>query len=55
MGKQELSRIIERKRQELIQVVAINGLTSPKTIEYSKQLDDLLNTYNRLHTYAFTK
>jgi hypothetical protein len=49
VGKQELLQLIENKRQELIQVVAVNGLASSITIEYSKQLDDLLNTYNRLH------
>jgi stage 0 sporulation regulatory protein len=50
MGKQELLQQIEKKRQELIQVVAVNGLASSITIEYSKQLDELLNTYNRLLT-----
>ncbi|WP_246939660.1 Spo0E family sporulation regulatory protein-aspartic acid phosphatase [Bacillus pinisoli] len=49
MGKQELLQQIEHKRHELFQVVAKYGLSSDKTIESSKQLDDLLNTYNRLH------
>jgi hypothetical protein len=49
VSKHELLQLIENKRQELIQVVAIKGLTSTTTIEYSKQLDELLNTYDRLH------
>ncbi|MFZ3587815.1 Spo0E family sporulation regulatory protein-aspartic acid phosphatase [Bacillus sp. DJP31] len=55
MGKQELLQLIENKRQELFRVVAMNGLTSPVTIESSKQLDDLLNTYDRLHSYMILK
>ncbi|WP_456275392.1 Spo0E family sporulation regulatory protein-aspartic acid phosphatase [Bacillus sp. AK128] len=55
MGKQELLQLIEQKRQELFEVVAQNGLTSTTTIEYSKQLDDLLNTYNRLHLKVVSK
>ncbi|MBM6618339.1 Spo0E family sporulation regulatory protein-aspartic acid phosphatase [Bacillus suaedaesalsae] len=49
MRKHELLALIEQKRQELIQVVAANGLASSVTIKCSKQLDDLLNTYNRKH------
>jgi hypothetical protein len=49
VGKHELLELIEQKRQELFEVVAQNGLSSSTTIEYSKQLDDLLNMYNRLH------
>ncbi|KAA0547837.1 aspartyl-phosphate phosphatase Spo0E family protein [Bacillus sp. BGMRC 2118] len=49
MRKHELVELIEQKRQELIQVVAANGLASSITIECSKQLDELLNTYNRKH------
>jgi hypothetical protein len=49
VGKTELLQLIEKKRQELFQIVAINGLTSSKTIELSKELDDLLNAYNRMY------
>ncbi|MFD1735918.1 Spo0E family sporulation regulatory protein-aspartic acid phosphatase [Bacillus salitolerans] len=55
MGKNELLQLIEQKRQELIQIVAYNGLTSSITIESSKQLDDLLNKYNRLYLNVLHK
>lgn len=55
MGKQELIQLIEQKRQELFQVVANNGLASSKSIEYSKQLDELLNIYNQLHLHGMQR
>ncbi|TDL34947.1 aspartyl-phosphate phosphatase Spo0E family protein [Jeotgalibacillus sp. S-D1] len=41
---------IEKKRQVLIYVVAKEGLTSPLAVQYSQELDDLLNRYDRLFT-----
>ncbi len=55
MDKKELLLKIETKRQELIQVVSNYGLTSPTTIKYSKELDELLNKYDRLDSYIFSK
>lgn len=37
---------IELKRNELINIVAKDGLNSNIAIEYSQQLDQLLNKYN---------
>jgi hypothetical protein len=48
MSKQELARLIEKKRNELIQVASSSGYTSTVAIQHSQELDDLLNTYNRL-------
>ncbi|MBM4763866.1 aspartyl-phosphate phosphatase Spo0E family protein [Bacillus sp. B15-48] len=48
MGKQELARLIEKKRSELIQVASTSGLTSTTAIRHSQELDDLLNTYYRI-------
>ena len=41
---------IERKRNELINIVAKDGLNSNNAIKYSQQLDQLLNQYNE-NTY----
>ena len=41
---------IEKKRQVLIYVVAKEGLASPLAVQYSQELDDLLNRYDRLYT-----
>nr|WP_220129135.1 aspartyl-phosphate phosphatase Spo0E family protein [Anoxybacillus calidus] len=38
--------LIERKRSELIKIVAKNGLNSSLTIQLSQELDSLLNQYN---------
>ncbi|MBD8068203.1 aspartyl-phosphate phosphatase Spo0E family protein [Bacillus sp. PS06] len=46
MSKNEMLRIIERKRAELIEIVHKNGLSSSKTIKFSQELDHLLNLYN---------
>ncbi|MGE7762414.1 Spo0E family sporulation regulatory protein-aspartic acid phosphatase [Peribacillus sp. NPDC097895] len=39
---------IEIKRNELIKIVAKDGLNSRVAVEYSQQLDHLLNKYNEL-------
>ncbi|QSB50493.1 aspartyl-phosphate phosphatase Spo0E family protein [Parageobacillus toebii] len=39
--------LIEKKRMELIEAVAKNGLNSTVTIQVSRELDSLLNTYNK--------
>jgi len=52
MSKQELALLIEKKRSELIQVASSNGFTSPSAIRHSQELDELLNTYNRLEEKA---
>ncbi|MBO8176961.1 MAG: aspartyl-phosphate phosphatase Spo0E family protein [Bacillus sp. (in: Bacteria)] len=49
MSKQELLEKIEKKRYELFEVVAKSGLSSPIAIQYSQELDTLLNVYNRLY------
>jgi len=45
--KQDLLSLIEKKRAELIQVACINGLSSSIAIQYSQELDLLLNQYNQ--------
>jgi hypothetical protein len=47
MSKQELLDRIEKKRAQLIDIAAVNGLNSPMAIKYSQELDTLLNHYNR--------
>ena len=48
MPKQELINLIEQKRFELIQVAQKNGFNSSVAIQYSQDLDRLLNEYNRI-------
>lgn len=48
MCKQELLSLIEQKRTELIQVAMKSGLNSSAAIQYSQELDALLNEYNRI-------
>ncbi|WP_081092349.1 MULTISPECIES: aspartyl-phosphate phosphatase Spo0E family protein [Peribacillus] len=49
MAKQnEFLEQIELKRNELIKVVAEDGLNSTIAVEYSQQLDRLLNKYDEL-------
>lgn len=48
VNKQELLLRIEQKRRELIQIAMRNGLNSAAAIEYSQELDVLLNEYNRM-------
>nr|WP_239587212.1 aspartyl-phosphate phosphatase Spo0E family protein [Bacillus ectoiniformans] len=45
--KEKLLNAIEKKRLELFEVVAMNGLNSPLAIRYSQELDRLLNDYDR--------
>ena len=49
MGKEKLLNQIERKRLELFEIVARNGLNSPLAIEYSQELDTLLNQYDQIY------
>ncbi|KAA0564315.1 Spo0E family sporulation regulatory protein-aspartic acid phosphatase [Rossellomorea aquimaris] len=49
MSKKELLERIEKKRAQLIDIVAENGLTSPQAIQFSQELDRLLNSYNSLY------
>ncbi|MFJ7755189.1 Spo0E family sporulation regulatory protein-aspartic acid phosphatase [Peribacillus muralis] len=46
--KDEFLEQIELKRNELIKVVAEDGLNSNIAVEYSQQLDQLLNKYDEL-------
>ncbi|WP_434092170.1 Spo0E family sporulation regulatory protein-aspartic acid phosphatase [Peribacillus frigoritolerans] len=46
--KNEFLEQIEIKRNELIKIVAKDGLNSHVAVEYSQQLDQLLNKYNEL-------
>jgi hypothetical protein len=43
----EILSLIEKKRMELIEAVAKNGLNSAATIQVSRELDLLLNMYNQ--------
>jgi Spo0E like sporulation regulatory protein len=54
VSKQELLDRIEKKRAQLIDIVAKNGLTSPQAIQYSQELDLLLNSYNSNYIKNFT-
>ncbi|MDQ0216955.1 aspartyl-phosphate phosphatase Spo0E family protein [Peribacillus cavernae] len=47
MTKIEFLTLIEKKRVELFQIVSKNGLNSKVTLEYSQELDQLLNQYNK--------
>lgn len=55
MDNQELLDKIEMKRAELVAIVSKNGLSSQTTIQYSQELDDLLNNYHpvTLHNSNF--
>jgi hypothetical protein len=45
VSKQEMLKIIEQKRAELIDIVLKNGLNSTISIKYSQELDKLLTQY----------
>ncbi|WP_409305550.1 Spo0E family sporulation regulatory protein-aspartic acid phosphatase [Peribacillus sp. SCS-155] len=49
MTKTEYLALIEKKRTELIQIVSKNGLDSRITLEFSQELDRLLNQYNSIY------
>ena len=55
MDNQKLLDKIEMKRAELVAIVSKNGLSSQTTIQYSQELDDLLNNYHpvTLHNSNF--
>ena len=55
MNKEILLDAIEAKRTELLNVAFENGLTSPLAIEYSQELDRLLNLYDELHIQHIKK
>lgn len=46
MDNQELLAKIESKRLELVAIVSQKGLSSQVTIQYSQELDNLLNNYH---------
>lgn len=48
MLKNELLQLIENKRKELNEIVMAYGLNSDTTIQYSQELDYLLNKYNKI-------
>jgi hypothetical protein len=54
VSKQELLERIEKKRAQLIDIVAENGLSSPQAIQYSQELDLLLNSYNTKYIKKFS-
>ncbi|MCL6586420.1 MAG: aspartyl-phosphate phosphatase Spo0E family protein [Anoxybacillus sp.] len=54
MSKQEMLKLIEKKRSELMEVVAKSGLNAAITIQLSQELDSLLNQYNE-YMYQKTK
>ncbi|BDG47908.1 MULTISPECIES: aspartyl-phosphate phosphatase Spo0E family protein [Parageobacillus] len=47
MSNCEILTLIEKKRMELIEVVTKNGLNSTVAIQVSRELDSLLNMYNK--------
>lgn len=49
MSKEQLITLIEKKREELIQIASKNGLSSNIAITHSQELDELLNEYNRAY------
>ncbi len=49
LSKEQLISLIEKKREELIQIASKNGLSSTIAITYSQELDELLNEYNRVY------
>lgn len=55
MNKERLLSAIEEKRTELLSVAFDNGLCSPVAIEYSQELDRLLNLYDELYIQKLKK
>lgn len=49
MLKQDLLTVIEKKREELIEIAIVNGLSSSLAVRYSQELDKLINMYNRIY------
>lgn len=50
MEKHDLLRQIELKRAELVAIVSQKGLSSKATLQYSQELDKLLNLYSPRET-----
>ncbi|AZB43051.1 aspartyl-phosphate phosphatase Spo0E family protein [Bacillus sp. FJAT-42376] len=48
MTKKDLLKEIERKRQELNEIVYKNGMTSAVTIQSSQELDKMLYEYQQI-------
>lgn len=48
MCKEELLTTIERKRNELIQTGIDHGLNSPIALKLSQELDELLNSLEKI-------
>jgi hypothetical protein len=46
VSNKEMLMLIEKKRNELIEIVAKSGLNAAITIQLSQELDSLLNQYN---------
>ncbi len=49
MTPQQLLELIEKKRNELFAIVSENGISSPKSLICSQQLDELINKYLMLN------
>ncbi len=47
--KQDILKLIENKRTELLEIVAKTGLSSSKTLQISQELDTLMNKYNEMN------
>ncbi|WP_445487237.1 Spo0E family sporulation regulatory protein-aspartic acid phosphatase [Niallia sp. 03133] len=47
MSNQQLLNLIEKKRDELVEIVVKHGFSSPLAITCSQELDLLLNQYNK--------
>nr|WP_154318350.1 aspartyl-phosphate phosphatase Spo0E family protein [Metabacillus idriensis] len=47
-------KLIEKKRAEMIDIATKNGINSNVSIQYSQELDHLLNEYNR-YSYSSIK
>lgn len=54
MNKNEMLELIEKKRSELIQIAMTYGFHSSAAVQYSQELDSLLNEYNRIHNQKVT-
>ena len=47
--KQDILKLIENKRAELLEIVSKTGLSSSKTLQISQELDSLMNKYNEMN------
>lgn len=47
MSENSLLSIIEKTRQEMIELAHLYGYSNPNVVQCSQQLDQLLNTYDR--------